>query len=371
MKRPEIEQGMVMLGITGSHAYGTNIEGSDVDLKGITIPPLDYFFSTKRFDQKDSWSDNEPGNMLILDDHKDVVVYSLSKFMELVVCQNPNILDLLWLPDVCVLHKTAVYDHLKVYREFFLSKKAYGSFSGYANAQIGKMEKHRTWLLAEAEGKVVVKPQAQSYLPEELCTQQLLSKSELYAFYEFLVCMLKDRFQYFNEYPEFVKLGGEIDWTGVIKQHGLPDEAMDFIQITTKCSDNYLRLLNGTQTYMADMRRYESWLSWKKNRNPERAALELKCGFDGKNAAHCLRLQFMLIEILKEGVVHVRRTSDAEYLKAVRTGQISYEEVMEMSTQLKLDGKEALSHSTLPTVVDKGYIDKLLTSIYSVHFKCG
>lgn len=86
MKRIDVEQGMIMLGITGSHAYGTDIEGSDIDIKGITIPPIRYFFSTQRFEQKDSWDASEVGRIPELSDHKDVVVYSLSKFMELVVC---------------------------------------------------------------------------------------------------------------------------------------------------------------------------------------------------------------------------------------------------------------------------------------------
>lgn len=368
MNREQIELGLILLAITGSHAYGTNLEGSDIDLKGITIPPIDYFFSTKKFEQKDRWENTEAGRIPELDEHKDIVVYSLSKFMELVSNQNPNILDLLWLPPSCILRKTAVYDELVTYRDYFLSKKAYSSFSGYANAQIGKMEKHRVWLLAEAEGKVIAKPEIDDYLPANQIHGNLLYKGELHAFYEFLVCMLKDKYQYFNEYPEFIALGNQIDWAGLIKQQGLPDEALAHTQQLTRCSDNYIQLLNSTQRYIADCKRHDSWVQWKLNRNPERAALELKCGFAVKNASHCLRLQLMLVEILKEGQVHVRRTHDADYLRAVRTGQVSYEEVMELSDTLKREGKEALAVTTLPDKVDKDFMDRVLTDILSRRF---
>jgi hypothetical protein len=76
----------------------------------------------------------------------------------------------------------------------------------------------------------------------------------------------------------------------------------------------------------------------------------------------------MLVEILKEGEVHVRRTNDADYLRAVRTGQVSYEEVIELSTALKLEGKEALKTTSLPNAVDKDFVDRVLTDILSRRF---
>lgn len=90
---------------------------------------------------------------------------------------------------------------------------------------------------------------------------------------------------------------------------------------------------------------------------------------NSKNASHCLRLQLMLIEILRDGVINVRRTEDADYLRAVRNGQISYEEVMSLSNQLKDEAAEALKLTSLPNIVDKDFVDNILTGILSNHFR--
>jgi len=83
---------------------------------------------------------------------------------------------------------------------------------------------------------------------------------------------------------------------------------------------------------------YDSWLRWKKERNPARRDLEVKSGYDTKHASHLVRLMRMGYEILTTGQVIVKRP-DAEELLLIKNGGWSYERVMEYKEELqtKLD----------------------------------
>ena len=40
---PWLEAGTILLTKHGSHAYGTNLPTSDLDVKGVAVPPCEYF----------------------------------------------------------------------------------------------------------------------------------------------------------------------------------------------------------------------------------------------------------------------------------------------------------------------------------------
>jgi predicted nucleotidyltransferase len=82
------------------------------------------------------------------------------------------------------------------------------------------------------------------------------------------------------------------------------------------------------QAYQAALKHWNHYQEWRRNRNPERAQLERKYGYDTKHAVHLLRLLRMGVEILETGQVHVYRP-DREWLRAVRGGLLSYDELLE------------------------------------------
>ena len=77
----------------GSHAYGTNIEDSDEDIKGICIPPINYFYGFKEFEQYEM---KQP----------DLVIYSLRKFAKLAANANPNIFEMLFVDASDILYES-------------------------------------------------------------------------------------------------------------------------------------------------------------------------------------------------------------------------------------------------------------------------
>ena len=135
----------------GSQAYGLNNELSDVDVKGIVIPPKEVENNLfHRFEQ----AENNPILEESLSSFKnpknpkfESTIYSLKKFMVLAANVNPNIIELLWVDPSDILLLTSTMEILLENRDLFLSSKAKFSFSGFAYSQLHKIERHRKWIV--------------------------------------------------------------------------------------------------------------------------------------------------------------------------------------------------------------------------------
>jgi uncharacterized protein len=106
--------------------------------------------------------------------------------------------------------------------------------------------------------------------------------------------------------------------------------------------------LNAEKKYLSAMKQWESYETWKAERNPARAELESRHGYDTKHAMHLIRLMRMGLEILETGELLVRRP-DAEELTAIRDGALSYDELMEAATALQSRMVDAAGTTRLPT----------------------
>ena len=124
MKEPD-ESRLVLKSIAGSHLYNLNTETSDMDIRGIFLPTVEDLFNV-----------SGEQNTEIADDAQDIKFYSLRKFLTLAAQCNPNIIELLYLPEDAILFKSKVYDDLVKIRDAFMSKRAFHTFTGYAYAQI-------------------------------------------------------------------------------------------------------------------------------------------------------------------------------------------------------------------------------------------
>lgn len=111
-------------GIVGSTAYGLNTETSDVDIKFVYLQSNKDILNNKYKPQTDV--------------NKDEVGYELRRFLELLSTGNPNVLELLFLPERCVLQTSPEFEEIKKNRHLFLTKKCYNTYSGYAVGQLKK-----------------------------------------------------------------------------------------------------------------------------------------------------------------------------------------------------------------------------------------
>lgn len=364
MNTEQVLDRLIMLAVYGSHAYGMATETSDIDYRGVCIPPVEYLYGLKKFEQKDSGWNNVSKEFHFLED--DTVVYSIQKFVKLAIDNNPNIIEMLYLDDYTIL--TDVGRILVENRDLFLSKKARWTYAGYAHSQIKRVERHRRWLLD---------PPTRKPEPEDfgLTDKTRLKKHEVDAFLVFVYQLVKERFEYIESLnvlsEELRKAIQEADLRHAIVDHQLPEEAIEYARDMTGASENFIELLQKEHQYQAALKKWKAYQSWKKNRNPKRAALEAKCGYDAKHAAQCIRLMRIGAEILEYGTIYVnrRKRGDADYLLEIKNGNVPYEEVVAEAEAIEKSMDRLYKESTLQKTANINKIHELLLEILEQHTK--
>jgi predicted nucleotidyltransferase len=149
------------LTIMGSHAYGvadTSDESqSDLDVYGFCIPPKEIVFPhtagaiwgfgkykegmpKSYFGQYQEHHVHDPTALSGKGRVYDVQIYNIVKYCQLCLECNPNMIDSLFTPEVCVLHSTRIGQILRENRKKFLHQGICDRFKGYAYAQIHKMQ---------------------------------------------------------------------------------------------------------------------------------------------------------------------------------------------------------------------------------------
>lgn len=133
--------------ITGSVAYGVSNDTSDMDIYGFCVPPKEMLFPHLLGEidgfgtQKKKFEQYQEHHVKCDNKEYDLTIFNIVKYFHLCMGCNPNMIDSLFTPRRCVLHTTAMAEHVRDNRDLFLSKKAWHTFKGYAYAQMSKIKK--------------------------------------------------------------------------------------------------------------------------------------------------------------------------------------------------------------------------------------
>jgi hypothetical protein len=116
--------------------------------------------------------------------------------------------------------------------------------------------------------------------------------------------------------------------------------------------------LNAEKKYRAALKQWEAYQTWQRERNPARAELERRHGYDTKHAMHLIRLMRMGLEALERGELFVRRPDAAE-LSAIRDGALPFDELLGVAARLQGEMERAAATTQLPRDVDYAHVDEL------------
>jgi uncharacterized protein len=338
-----LQKNTVFLTLHGSHAYGLNTEHSDVDLRGIAIPPKEYFFGfQKNFDQ---WVASDP---------YDIQVFALIKFFNLTKDGNPNTLELLYTEPEDHIFVSDIGQTLIDNRDLFLSRAVKERYLGYAKSQLHRLKNHKSWLnqgevkppVSREEFGLKKKPEIDR--EQFLTVEAMLSKK---------LDQWNCDFEPFSD-PQKVYLQGKISKI-LTEMQILSDDKWMLAARELGMNENFIHTLQKEKAYANLTTNYNNYLAWKKNRNPKRAELEAKIGYDAKHATQLIRLLKLGKEVLLTGKLRVKRLEDREELMEIKNCQWPYEKLIAYADKIEDEMREAYFKSPLPVKPNIKELDEL------------
>jgi predicted nucleotidyltransferase len=342
----------------GSQAYGISNKDSDLDIKGICLPPKEVYHNLfHKFEQVQN-PDFIAKTYGHLNPHVESTIYSLQKFFILSAQVNPNMIELLWTNPNDWLFCHPNFNIVLENRKLFLSSKCKFTFGGYAIAQLKKIERHRKWINSKSEypkredfglpSETIIKDEVFSYIK---------SKVEEMSLNQFKLDEL-DRFELKEKMWEVIYSISKntISWDNWVEEYS--HTAINNLGEQFSIGKEIIQLLHKEKKYNKALDDYKSRLRWETERNKSRKELEIKYKYDVKHGAHLIRLLKMGIEILNSGTVIVHRP-DANELLDIRNGKWPYEKLIEYSNHLQKKLDDAYKTTSLPKTVNYTEINNL------------
>jgi len=333
--------------ISGSQAYGLALPHSDTDIKGVFIQPRKEYYGLNYIDQ-------------VNNETNDIMYYEIKKFVELLLKNNPNILELLSTPDDCILHRHPVMNLLKP--EMFLSRACNQTFGQYAYAQIKKARGLNKKILNPLDKKrktildfcYVVKGQG-SVPVVEWITDQGYAQEECGLV---RIDHMRDMYALFHQSQSDRKFSGIFSGEDAdeVSLSSVP-EGLQPVCILYFNKDGY-------SVYCKEYRQYWEWVE---QRNEERYENTVSYGknYDAKNMMHVFRLLNMAEEIARYEKVNVRRP-ERDYLLKIRAGQFAYEDLLKQAEQKIGVVDNLFKKSELPEQPDPKQAEEKLVEIRQV-----
>ncbi|GAA4278673.1 nucleotidyltransferase domain-containing protein [Aquimarina mytili] len=333
--------------ISGSRAYGLATATSDTDIRGVFILPKEQFYSLEYVGQ-------------INNETNDIVYYELRKFIELLSKNNPNILELLNIPEDCVLYKDPIFDQIKM--EYFLSKLCKNTFANYAYTQIKKARGLNKKIVnpVEKDRKSVLDFCYVRTEKQSIALKKYLEGKQLEAQYCGLVKIphMKDCYNLFY--------GENKGYQGIAREN-----ANEVCLSSVPKEEVPIALLYfNVDGYSSYCKKYKEYWTWVEKRNEERYKNNVAHGknYDTKNMMHTFRLLHMAEEIAKEGIVSVRR-SDRDYLLKMKNGDFEYDDLVNEAEKIKSGLDDFYNQSSLMERPNLDVVNQLLVTIRKKFYK--
>lgn len=135
---PHLGKNIILIGLGGSHAYGTDNEDSDLDIRGCALNSKEEILTNINFEQ-------------FVNEETDTTIYSFNKLIHLLSNCNPNTIEILGLKSEHYLYISPIGQELLNHKNLFLSKRAVHAFGGYATAQLRRLDNKAARLIGQEQ----------------------------------------------------------------------------------------------------------------------------------------------------------------------------------------------------------------------------
>ena len=314
-KDKNLGNNIIILTLGGSHAYGTNTETSDLDIRGCALNSKMQILTNEKFEQ-------------FVNEKTDTTIYAFNKLISLLCNCNPNTIEMLG-------NKTEHYFYVsQIGREFidnknlFLSKKAIYSFGGYANQQLRRLENKSNRLVGQAKN------------------EEHIFKTIDHAMFDF-----KQR--HFTMPDDAIKL-----YIDKAVQEGYDTEIFMDVNLTHYPLRDYSGMISEMQSIVK---------AYGKIGKRNQKAIE--ANKLGKHMMHLIRLYMMCLDILEKGEINTYRDKEHDLLMDIRNGKYLDEnrqpvqEFYEMVDEYEKRLDYAKENTDLPDSPDYKKINEFVASV--------
>ena len=321
--------------ISGSKSFGLNTPTSDTDIKGVYYLPKEQFYGLDYIPQ-------------VSNETNDEVYYEIGRFVELLLKNNPNILEILATPEDCILYKHPLMEKLQL--NDFLSKLCKDTFAGYAMTQIKK---------ARGLKKKIVNPMPKEkkslldfcYILKGYDTVSLpvfLSEKNWKQEHCGLINLPNSKGMFALFYDATTTLG----YRGIIQKENSNEVSLSSIP---KGQEPVGYLSVNQDGYSKYCKEYTEYWEWIEKRNDERYRTNQQHGknYDSKNMMHTIRLLQTAEQILQKATLNIKVPNRAELL-AIKAGEMEYDSLLKMADELIVSIEKCYQTSTLPERPDEG-----------------
>lgn len=306
---------IILLTLGGSHAYGTNIEGSDVDIRGCALNAKDEILTNKNFEQ-------------FVNEETDTTIYSFNKLIHLITNVNPNTVELLGCKPEHYLYLSSIGKELLDNRHLFLSKKCVHSFGGYASAQLRRLDNKAARLVSQSE--------QEKHILNSIENASYTLKTDYFSYDDDAIKLYIDK----SEQEEY--------------------DTEIFMDINLK---HYpLRDYKGMWSVMNNIVKEYGKIG-KRNQNA------IEHNKLGKHMMHLVRLYLMCLDILNDGEIITYREKDHDFLMEIRNGKYLDEnrqptqEFFDIVKDLEAKLEIAKQTTDLPDKPDYNKINEFVASV--------
>lgn len=243
--------------ISGSHSYGTATEDSDIDVRGWYFPDTSEILKL---------GGNLEGEKVFSE--SDSTIYSFHKFIRLCAACNPNIIELLGVPEEAIIYESDTGKLIRTYTDLFLSKRAFNTFGGYATQQLRKLQN----AMAE-DGSIDVDKVNHRNRKKDI-TKLYKHAMHLIRLYYTVIDILKEyRVQTYREKEHELLMAirnGEMSFSDIFQRQQTLEKELQKAKDESKLPDHPdMKLINDiiidmTEDYLVDPSKYcTHWLKFK------------------------------------------------------------------------------------------------------------